>query len=121
MHQSPLQVVIVCNEMKDSGEVLNAKVHLTVIILKEEGRLMGTSELVNHVVELTLLLVDGDIHANEDAHTRTPFTEVLLCKDRPVQHVKDEAGQRVLDVFLVGAEGFACQPRHGTSRSLFEG
>jgi hypothetical protein len=50
---------------------------------------MGTSELINHILEPVLALENGYIHANEDSHTRTAFGDVLFCCDQELQHLED--------------------------------
>ena len=86
---SPVLVVLVGYEMKNFCKVLNTKVHLSQTPIRKKTCLMGTSELINHVLKPVLVLENGYVHANKDSHTRTAFGDVLFCCDQERQHLED--------------------------------
>jgi hypothetical protein len=78
---SPVPVVFVGYEMKNFCKVLNTKVRFSQTPVCKKTCLMGTSELINHVLKLVLVLENGYVHASEDSHRRTPFGDVFFCCD----------------------------------------
>jgi len=52
--------------------------------MQKEASLMGAHEFIYSVMELAVLLKNGDVHANENMHTGLPFGDGFLCDDQPV-------------------------------------